>query len=57
MEMSFLDDVGRDMELEGRIRSLLAWAEKRRSLSKERGDVARNRALEAGRTWRGGDGF
>lgn len=50
-------EVGRDLELEGRIKGLQAWCERRRLLAKQHGDVAMNRALEAGREWRDGDGF
>ena len=48
--------MGRNSEPEGRIKGLFAWAEQRRKLAKERGDVARNRALEAWRAWEDGDG-
>lgn len=50
-------EIGRDLELEGRIKGLQAWCDKRRQLAKEHGDVAMNRANEAGREWRDGDGF
>jgi hypothetical protein len=50
-------EMGRDLELEGRIKGLQAWCDKRRQLAKEHGDVAMNRANEAGREWRDGDGF
>ncbi|KAF4632349.1 hypothetical protein G7Y89_g5780 [Cudoniella acicularis] len=50
-------EVGRDLELEGRIKGLLAWCEQQRQLAKEHGDVAMNRAKEAGRDWKDGDGF
>lgn len=50
-------EVGRDLELEGRIKGLQVWCERRRLLAKEHGDVAINRASEAGREWRDGDGF
>lgn len=50
-------EVGRDLELEGRIKGLQAWCEKRKQMAKEHGDVAINRAVEAGRKWREGDGF
>jgi hypothetical protein len=50
-------EVGRDLELEGRISGVEAWCEKRRQLAKEHGDVAMNRAVEAGREWKDGDGF
>ena len=48
---------GRDVELEGRIARVLAWCKKRRQKAKAHGDLAMNRALEAGREWRDGDGF
>jgi hypothetical protein len=50
-------EMGRDLELEGRIKGLQAWCDKKRQLAKEHGDVAMNRANEAGREWRDGDGF
>lgn len=50
-------EVGRDLELEGRIKGLQAWCDRMRQLAKENGDVAMNRAVEAGRAWQDGDGF
>jgi hypothetical protein len=50
-------ELGRDLELEGKIGGLDRWCEKRRELAKERGKSAKFRAEEAGRTWREGDGF
>lgn len=46
-----------DFELEGKIKELQAWCDERKQLAKEHGDVAMNRALEAGRPWEDGDGF
>jgi hypothetical protein len=50
-------EVGKNMELQGRIEGLGAWCEERKKQAKEHGDVAMNRALEAGREWKDGDGF
>ena len=50
-------EVGKDIELKGRIEGLLAWCEERKQQAKEHGDVAMNRAREAGREWTDGDGF
>jgi hypothetical protein len=50
-------EVGKDMELQGRINGIDAWQEQRRQRAKEHGDVAKNRAIEAGRDWKDGDGF
>ncbi|TVY80715.1 hypothetical protein LSUE1_G005763 [Lachnellula suecica] len=50
-------EAGKDLELEGRIEGLKAWEEQKKQLAKERGDVAINRAKEAGREWKDGDGF
>jgi hypothetical protein len=50
-------EVGRDLELEGRIKGLQAWCDERTQRAKEHGDVAMHRAAEAGREWRDGDGF
>ena len=49
-------EVGLDLELEGRIRGLKAWCDDRIQQAKEHGDVAMNRAKEAGREWIDGDG-
>jgi hypothetical protein len=45
------------MELQGRIEGIGAWGEERKKQAKEHGDVAMNRALEAGRVWKDSDGF
>jgi len=50
-------EVGKDLELQGRIDGLLAWSDQRKQEAKEHGDVAMNRAKEAGRDWTDGDGF
>jgi hypothetical protein len=50
-------EVGKDLELEGRINGLKAWCAQKRQKAKEYGDVAANRAKEAGREWKDGDGF
>ena len=50
-------EVGRDLELEGRISGLKAWCDQKRQEAKEHGDVAGNRAKEANRDWKDGDGF
>jgi hypothetical protein len=52
-----LEEVGRDRELQGKIDGLKAWCAKRTELAKERGSVAKYRAMEAGRSWRDGDGY
>lgn len=56
-EMTLAKEAGRDLELDGRIKGLSAWSEQRRQLAKERGDIAKNRGVEAGREWNEGDGF
>ncbi|KAH6681975.1 hypothetical protein B0J14DRAFT_469329 [Halenospora varia] len=48
---------GKDLELEGRIKGIRAWCEHTLQKAKEHGDVAMNRAKEAGREWHDGDGF
>jgi hypothetical protein len=50
-------EVGKDLELQGRIDGLLAWSNQRKQEAKEHGDVAMNRAKEAGREWTDGDGY
>jgi hypothetical protein len=50
-------EVGKDIELRGRISALNAWLEEKREKAKQHGDVAMNRAQEAGRPWEDGDGF
>lgn len=50
-------EVGKDLELQGRMDGLLAWSNQRKQEAKEHGDVAMNRAKEAGRYWKDGDGF
>jgi hypothetical protein len=49
--------VGPGAEMHGEIRALRAWEEMKKQQAKERGDVAMNRAKEAGREWGDGDGF
>jgi len=44
-------------EMQREIQALRAWEHKTKQEAKERGDVAMNRAKEAGRVWRDGDGF
>jgi hypothetical protein len=56
-ETQIQPEVGRDIELQGRINGLSAWQEQRRQRAKEHGDVAMNRAMEVGRDWKDGDGF
>ena len=48
---------GKDLELRDRINRLKAWCDQRRQGAKENGDVAGNRAIEADRDWKDGDGF
>lgn len=50
-------EVGKDLELQGRISALNAWCHQTRQEAKEHGDVAMNRAREVGRPWVDGDGF
>lgn len=50
-------EVGKNIELQGRISALTAWCDQNRQAAKEHGDVAMNRAKEAGRKWEDGDGF
>jgi hypothetical protein len=50
-------EVGKDIELQGRMSALDAWLEEKREKAKQHGDVAMNRAQEAGRPWKDGDGF
>lgn len=50
-------EVGKNIELQGRISALTAWCDHKRQAAKEHGDVAMNRAKEAGRKWVDGDGF
>lgn len=50
-------EVGRDIELQGRMNGLDAWQEQRKQRAKQYGDVAMNRAIEVGRDWKDGDGF
>ena len=54
---ALVSDAGMDLELEKRIRELQVWCDERKQKAKKYGDVARNRALEAGRRWKEGDGF
>lgn len=49
--------IGKDLELDGKIRGLLAWEKQTKQQAKENGDIAMNRAKEAGRDWKDGDGF
>jgi hypothetical protein len=50
-------ETGLNLELEGKIRGLRAWCDDRKQQAKDRGDMAVNRAIEAGRDWKQGDGF
>ncbi|TVY58907.1 hypothetical protein LCER1_G001325 [Lachnellula cervina] len=50
-------EIGKDLELEGKINGMSAWETRQVQQAKERGDVAMNRAKEAGRDWKDGDGF
>jgi hypothetical protein len=50
-------ETGLDVQLEGTIRGLKAWCSNRKQQAKDRGNMAANRAIEAGRDWRQGDGF
>ncbi|KAE8451979.1 hypothetical protein EG329_002143 [Mollisiaceae sp. DMI_Dod_QoI] len=50
-------EIGKDLELQGRINALTAWCDAKKQMAKEHGDVAMNRAKEAGRPWKDGDGF
>jgi hypothetical protein len=50
-------EIGKNIELQGRISALTAWCDQKRQQAKEHGDVAMNRAKEAGRPWADGDGF
>ncbi|KAM3070333.1 hypothetical protein ACMFMG_010165 [Clarireedia jacksonii] len=52
-----IPDVGREEELKKQIEKLQAWCKKRKEEAKVHGDVASNRAKEAGRKWKDGDGF
>lgn len=48
---------GEDRELDTKIKELEDWIQKTRQEAMERGDVAKNRAIEVGREWKDGDGF
>jgi len=50
-------EIGKNFEMEGRVQRLNAWLDERKQKAKEHGDVAMNRANEAGREWHDGDGF
>ncbi|TVY90394.1 hypothetical protein LAWI1_G004974 [Lachnellula willkommii] len=50
-------EIGKDLELEGKINGMSAWETRKVQQAKERGNVAMNRAKEAGRDWKDGDGF
>lgn len=50
-------ETGLDLELEGMIKGLRTWCDQRKEEAMQHGDVAINRALEAGREWTDGDGF
>lgn len=50
-------EVGRELVLEGEIKNLTAWLDKTVEEAKKRGDIAQNRAQEAGRKWKDGEGF
>jgi hypothetical protein len=56
-DASLEPETGKNIELQGRISALTAWCDEKRQLAKEHGDVAMNRAKEAGRPWVNGDGF
>jgi hypothetical protein len=57
IEEDLTAEAGIDMELESKVKELQAWCDERKQLAKEHGDVAMDRALEAGRPWKDGDGF
>lgn len=48
---------GKDQELRDQIAELQKWLDNRNLEAKQHGDVAMNRAKEAGRHWKDGDGF
>ncbi|KAK4982952.1 hypothetical protein LTR66_009020 [Elasticomyces elasticus] len=50
-------ELGRDVELRKEIKRLQEELDRRKDRALERGQDARNRAVEAGRQWREGDGF
>jgi hypothetical protein len=50
-------EVGKDKELQELIDGLNIWCDQKLEEAKQHGDVAMNRALEAGRPWKDGDGF
>jgi len=52
-----MPEAGKDIELAAQIRDTKEWVEKRLQEAKEHGNVAMNRAIEAGRPWQDGDGF
>jgi hypothetical protein len=57
MREQLLEELGRDKELEGKFERHKAYCDRKVDMAKERGTVAKNRAQEAGRRWREGDGF
>ncbi|KAH6720090.1 hypothetical protein BKA61DRAFT_541079 [Leptodontidium sp. MPI-SDFR-AT-0119] len=50
-------EVGKDIELTEKIAANLAWCDLKKQEAKERGDMAKYGAQEAGREWNDGDGF
>ncbi|KAH7418135.1 hypothetical protein BKA64DRAFT_189956 [Cadophora sp. MPI-SDFR-AT-0126] len=48
---------GKDTELSEKIDASFAWCDLKKKEAKDRGDVAKYRAQEVGREWRGGDGY
>lgn len=52
-----IPDPGREGELKKQIKTLQGWCKKRKEEAKVHGDLASNRAKEAGREWKDGDGF
>ncbi|KAI9738128.1 MAG: hypothetical protein M1818_005557 [Claussenomyces sp. TS43310] len=52
-----IPEYGRDVELEQILDELNEWVSFEKRKAQERGDIAMNRAKEAGRPWRDGDGF
>ncbi|PQE03006.1 histone-lysine n-methyltransferase 2b protein [Rutstroemia sp. NJR-2017a BVV2] len=52
-----IPDPGREEELKKQIKELQDWCNQRKEEAIAHGDVASNRAEEAGRDWKDGDGF
>lgn len=50
-------EAGKDIELKEKIDANNEWCDRKKERAKRHGDVAMNRAKEAGRVWRDGDGF